>query len=64
MKTNEYKPGETCICVKCDIRIPHRRGVPCREHTCPSCGRKMMREGGYHHQLYIEKKEKKDGGEE
>lgn len=50
--------GGFCICVRCDVKIPHRRGVPCREHRCPECNRPMLREGGYHHQKYLEKKSK------
>jgi hypothetical protein len=47
-----------CICVDCDTRIEHRKGLPCRESNCPRCGKKMLREGGYHHELYIQKKKK------
>jgi len=46
----------TCICVHCDTKIPHVEGVPCRNNDCPNCGKKMMREGSYHHKLYIAKK--------
>ncbi|HBS85778.1 MAG: hypothetical protein A2W91_13250 [Bacteroidetes bacterium GWF2_38_335] len=45
-----------CICVHCDTKIDHKKGVPCRETDCPKCGKKMMREGSYHHQLYLKKK--------
>jgi DNA-directed RNA polymerase subunit RPC12/RpoP len=45
-----------CICVHCGTKLPHQMGVPCREVTCPECGRKMLREGSYHHQLYLKKK--------
>jgi hypothetical protein len=45
-----------CICVHCNIVIPHVKGKPCRENDCPKCGKKMMREGSYHHQLYLQKK--------
>jgi hypothetical protein len=51
METNGY-----CICVYCNIRIPHPKGEPCREKNCPQCGKNMMREGSYHHQLYLLKK--------
>jgi len=44
-----------CICVHCNIRLPHLKGQPCREIECPDCGKKMMREGSYHHQLYLKK---------
>ncbi|HDH57065.1 MAG: ferredoxin [Deltaproteobacteria bacterium] len=50
--------GGNCICVKCNYKIPHRPGIPCREEKCPQCGGKMVREGGYHHEL-LEKKRKK-----
>ncbi len=44
-----------CICVKCDIKIPHYKGQPCREQSCEICGVPLMREGHYHHQLYLKK---------
>ncbi len=44
-----------CICVHCNSRISHAEGTPCREMKCPQCGKKMMREGSYHHQLYLQK---------
>jgi uncharacterized protein len=45
-----------CICLHCNKKIPHRPGVPCRENDCPECGKKMIRENSYHHQLYLKKK--------
>jgi predicted DNA-binding protein (UPF0251 family) len=45
-----------CICVHCNVRQPHQRGKPCRDTACPSCGRPMMREHGYHHQLFLKQK--------
>ncbi len=54
METNQY--NGYCICVHCNTRILHARGIPCRETNCPVCGKRMMREGGYHHQLYNQKK--------
>jgi NAD-dependent SIR2 family protein deacetylase len=45
-----------CICVHCNTRIPHEKEMPCRENVCPQCGKIMMREGSYHHQLYLQKK--------
>jgi uncharacterized protein len=47
-----------CICLNCNTRIPHKEGVPCRENGCPQCGKKMIRENSYHHQLYLTKKGK------
>ena len=44
-----------CICVKCDIKIPHYKGQPCRDQNCEKCGAPLMREGSYHHQLYLKK---------
>ncbi|OQX86334.1 MAG: ferredoxin [Candidatus Latescibacteria bacterium 4484_7] len=51
--------GGNCICPRCGYKQPHRPGVPCREEKCPKCGAKMLREGGYHHNLVEEKKRKK-----
>jgi predicted DNA-binding protein (UPF0251 family)/DNA-directed RNA polymerase subunit RPC12/RpoP len=48
--------GGNCICVYCNTSIPHIAGEPCKERNCPNCGKKMMREGSYHHQLYLQKK--------
>lgn len=44
-----------CICVECNIKIPHKKRQPCRELQCEKCGRVLMREGSYHHQLYLKK---------
>lgn len=44
-----------CICVHCQKKIPHQKGIRCREISCTDCGKLMMREGGYHHQLYLNK---------
>jgi hypothetical protein len=45
-----------CICLYCNTRIPHTEGQPCRDNDCPQCGKKLIREGSYHHQLYLSKK--------
>ncbi len=49
-----------CICVHCNTRMQHTKGKPCRANECPQCGKKMMREGSYHHQLYLQKKGEKN----
>ena len=54
MEANDFNGN--CICVHCNTIIPHAKGKPCRENVCPQCGKKMMREGSYHHQLYLLKK--------
>jgi len=54
MEANEF--NGYCICVNCNTRINHAKGKPCRETQCPNCGKQMMREGGYHHQLYLQKR--------
>jgi uncharacterized protein len=48
-----------CICTHCNTRIPHLKGKPCRENCCPKCGRRMLRENSYHHQLYLKKNTEK-----
>jgi len=52
-------PTGSCICPRCDAKIPHRRGTPCQEESCPSCGAKMLREGGHHYQLLQKKRQSK-----
>jgi uncharacterized protein len=47
--------SEFCICIHCGTKIPHQKGKPCRESNCPECGRALLREGSYHHQLYLKK---------
>ena len=51
--------GGYCICPKCGYKQPHNRGVPCQEERCPTCDVKLLREGGYHHDLLVEKQKKK-----
>ncbi|OPX33740.1 ferredoxin [candidate division KSB1 bacterium 4484_188] len=51
--------GGNCVCPKCGFVAPHRSGIPCREDRCPKCGAKMLREGGYHHDLLLKKKKQK-----
>jgi len=38
--------GGYCICPRCGTRVPHRRGVPCYQEACPSCGAQMTRDMG------------------
>jgi predicted amidophosphoribosyltransferase len=51
--------GGSCICPKCGETVPHRRGIRCQEERCPTCGAKLLREGSYHHRLFLEKQAKK-----
>jgi hypothetical protein len=51
--------GGHCVCPKCDRRVPHKDGVPCRYEHCPSCGAKMLREGSQHHQRLLSKRQVK-----
>ncbi len=37
-------PGGFCVCPNCGHRVPHERGVPCRQVQCPKCGTFMVRE--------------------
>ena len=55
-----FKENEYCICVHCNIRKPHEKGIPCRNNKCPNCGKIMFKEGSYHHQLYLKKIDKKN----
>jgi predicted DNA-binding protein (UPF0251 family) len=48
--------GGFCLCLRCNIRLPHEKDVPCRKRSCPQCGRPMIRENSYHHRLYLKKK--------
>jgi hypothetical protein len=52
--------GGFCVCPKCDYRAPHRRGIPCQDERCPTCGAKLLREGSYHHELLIEKRKNRE----
>lgn len=66
--THDHKgpggPGGSCICVKCDHKMDHRRGVPCQEERCPVCGAKMVREGSEHHQKILEARARKNQNQE
>jgi len=48
-----------CVCPSCGEKIEHRRGTPCSVERCPNCGKRMVRENSYHHELV--KKEEKSG---
>ncbi len=37
---------DVCVCPDCAFELPHVRGVPCRESTCPVCGSQLLRKGG------------------
>lgn len=50
MEKQGYGSEGNCICVHCNIRIPHKPGVPCRQERCPECGKIMLRENSVHHQ--------------
>jgi len=54
MKTDDYQ-GD-CICINCGTKVIHIQGKPCREENCPGCGKVLMRENSYHHQLYLKNK--------
>ncbi len=49
-----------CICPKCAEKTPNHRGIRCQDEKCPECGAKLLREDSYHHQLFEEKKAKKN----
>ena len=36
--------GGNCVCMRCGKKIPHERGVPCIDVSCPNCGASMTRE--------------------
>lgn len=37
-------PPQFCKCPACGEKVPHQRGIPCREMTCPKCGATLVRE--------------------
>ncbi len=57
-RSHDMRAGGFCICPKCEEKIPHQHGIPCKENICSNCGKKMMREGSFHHEKLIEKKSK------
>lgn len=54
--------GGSCICIKCGNNVPHQKGFPCKDMKCQVCGGAMLREGGEHHQLFLDKQLKKTEG--
>ena len=36
--------GGYCVCVKCNAKMAHQRGVKCTDLKCPECGHTMIRE--------------------
>jgi len=48
-------PSGFCICLRCGYREPKRPGIRCMELRCPRCGAVLIREGSYHHQLYLDR---------
>jgi hypothetical protein len=36
-------PEGDCVCPSCGEKLPHQRGVPCYNVSCPKCGTKMVR---------------------
>ena len=55
-------PGGVCICPGCGFKTDKQRGLPCREMTCPDCGRKLLREDGEHYRKVLEARAKKESG--
>ena len=57
-KGRQHKMGPIgeCVCPKCEMRITHRRGVPCQEERCPRCQVRMLRVDSDDYQLWMKKK--------
>ncbi len=32
-----------CYCIACNIKIPHKPGMPCKNNKCPECGNPLRR---------------------
>jgi len=37
---------DICVCNECGFELPHLKGEPCRETSCPQCGVSLTRKGG------------------
>ena len=37
---------DICICPECGFELPHLKGEPCRETSCPHCKASLKRKGG------------------
>ncbi len=48
--------GGFCICPKCNEKVPHKAGMPCKEERCRKCGSRMMREGSSCHEKLLGKR--------
>jgi hypothetical protein len=44
IQQNIAGPRGFCVCPSCGKKIPHVRGQPCSQVTCPQCGTGMARE--------------------
>jgi len=53
-------PAGTCICPGCGFKEAKQPGVPCRDKSCPNCGRKLLREDGEHYQKVLAAKKQTD----
>ena len=56
-RRHELGPGGYCVCPKCEMRVPHPRGVRCEEERCPKCSGEMLRKGSGHYRLWLAKHE-------
>jgi predicted DNA-binding protein (UPF0251 family) len=36
---------DICVCPGCGHELPHKKGEPCRETSCPHCGVSLKRKG-------------------
>jgi hypothetical protein len=58
LKGHDLGPNGDCICPRCETRIPHRRGIRCREERCPKCGAGMFRVGSEHYRNWLENRDR------